>query len=101
MAKGYILFTESIRDRAGYDGYVGKALPTIVKSGGKPIIVADDPEVLEGKWHGTRTVVLEFDSVEAARKWYQSSAYQAVIGERHASTDANVVIVSGFEMPAG
>lgn len=50
---------------------------------------------------GTRTAVLEFDSVEAARKWYRSPEYQKVREERHASaTDRNGVIVSGFEMPS-
>ena len=46
-----------------------------------------------------RTVVLEFDSEDAARNWYESPAYQAVVGERHASAATNAVIVSGFEMP--
>jgi uncharacterized protein (DUF1330 family) len=99
MPKGYAIFTETIRDQAGYDGYVEKALPTIVESGGRPIVVHDDPEVLEGQSPGSRIVVLEFDSVDAARDWYNSPAYQAVVGERHASTDADAVIVAGFEMP--
>jgi hypothetical protein len=29
MPKGYVIFTEEFRDRATYDGYVAKALPTI------------------------------------------------------------------------
>lgn len=100
MPRGYVIFTEVIRDQAGYDSYVGKALPTILASGGRAIVVHDDPEVLEGEWHGSRTVVLEFDSVEAARAWYESPDYQRVIAERHASADANAAIVGGFEMPA-
>lgn len=99
MPSGYVIFTEVIRDPARLDGYVQKALPTIVRSGGRPIIVQDDPEVIEGKWHGTRTVVLEFESVEAARNWYRSPEYQAVVGERHACAESNAVIVGGFQMP--
>jgi uncharacterized protein (DUF1330 family) len=101
MPRGYVIFTEEIRDQAGYDSYVQKALPTILQSGGRPIVVHDGPELLEGQWHDGRTVVLEFESVQAAEDWYNSSAYQAVIGERHASTEANAVIVSEFEMPGG
>ena len=59
MPKGYAIFTETIRDQAGYDGYVQKAVPTILRSGGRPIVVYDDPEVIEGQWHGRRTVILE------------------------------------------
>ncbi len=100
MPKGYAIFTETINDQGRYDGYVQKALPTLIQSGGRPIVIHDGPEVLEGNWHGTRTVILEFDSVDAARNWYHSPAYQAIVGERHASTDANAAIVGGFEMPA-
>ena len=100
MPKGYAIFTETIQDQARYDAYVEKAIPTIVESGGRPIVVHDDPEVLEGQSPGSRIVVLEFDSVEAARNWYSSPAYQAVVGERHASAEADAVIVAGFEMPS-
>ncbi len=99
MAKGYAIFTEVITDQQRYDAYVEKALPTILRSGGRPIVVHDEPERIEGEWHGTRTVVLEFDSVDAARTWYGSPEYQSVVGERHAAAEANAVIVGGFEMP--
>lgn len=99
MAKGYVIVTEEIHDQAGYDGYVSKALPTILEAGGRVLVVHDDPEVIEGNWHGTRVVMLEFDSVEAARDWYNSPGYQAIVGERHASADANAAIVAEFEMP--
>lgn len=99
MPNGYVIFTEVIHDQARFDSYIQKALPTILQHGGRPIIVHDDPEVIEGAWHGTRTVVLEFDSEEAARNWYRSSDYQKVVGERHACTESNAVIVRGFQMP--
>ena len=56
--------------------------------------------MIEGKWHGTRTVIIEFDSVEAAKAWYNSDEYQAVVGLRHAAAESNAVIVAGFEMPS-
>ena len=34
---------------------------------------------LEGEWHGTQTVLLEFESVEAAKEWYYSDAYQEAV----------------------
>jgi antibiotic biosynthesis monooxygenase (ABM) superfamily enzyme len=46
-----------------------------------------------------RTIVLEFESVDAARKWYNSREYQAIIGERHACSEGNAAIVAGLEMP--
>jgi uncharacterized protein (DUF1330 family) len=99
MAKGYAVFTVVIHDEGRYQGYVEKAGQTIGKSGGRLIVVDDSPEVLEGKWHGVRTVVLEFDSVEAARSWYNSADYQAIVKERLASAEANAVILRGIEPP--
>jgi uncharacterized protein (DUF1330 family) len=99
MAKGYFIFTEEIKDHERMDAYAGKAIPTVIQSGGKPIVVEDNAEVIEGKWYGSRTVILEFDSVDAAKSWYNSDEYQALIGERHAAAEGNAVIVSGFEMP--
>lgn len=100
MPKGYAIVTVAIHDQVGMDAYVQEALPTVLQSGGRPIVVQDNPEVIEGQWHGSRTVVLEFDSVEAVRAWYRSPEYQSVIGQRHAAADANAVFVGGFEMPS-
>jgi uncharacterized protein (DUF1330 family) len=97
MAKGYVIFTEDVGDAAGMDAYVGKALPTIAKSGGRPIVFDPSPAVLEGSWHGPQTVVLEFDSVDVAKAWYQSEEYQAIISDRQAAATANAVIVSGMD----
>lgn len=99
MPKGYVIFATKIKDQVAYDEYVQKALPTVLQAGGRPIVVYDGPEVIEGAWHGGRTVVLEFNSMEAARTWHDSPAYQAVVGELHAAAEVNGVIVGEFEMP--
>ena len=101
MPKGYVIFTEDIRDEAGMNVYAQQAVPTIMQAGGRVIVADDAPEPIEGSWHGKRTVVLEFDSVEAARNWYRSPDYQGCVGARHAAADSNAAIVAGFEMPAG
>jgi len=98
MAKGYIIFTEVIRDQGRYDGYVQQVVQTISQAGGRIIAVQDGPDILEGQWPGWRTVVLEFDSVEAAHQWYNSPEYQAIIGERHASAEANAVVLQGVDL---
>ena len=99
MPNGYVIFTTDIHDQAGFDAYAQKALPTLMQAGARPIIVDDNPEVLEGRWHGTRTVVVEFESVETARTWYRSAGYQAIVSERHKAAETNVVIGAGFVMP--
>jgi uncharacterized protein (DUF1330 family) len=101
MPKGYVIMTETIRDSAGMEAYGQQSFPTMMRAGGQVLIADDAAEVLEGDWSSTRTVVLEFESVDAARDWYRSADYQAAIPLRQAAADTNIVIVSGFEMPAG
>ena len=40
-------------------------------------------------------VIIEFPDVQAAKDWYESPAYQAVVGERLAATEGRAVIVAG------
>ena len=53
-------------------------------------------EALEGQWHGTQTVLLEFESVEAAKEWYYSDEYQAAAKLRQAAADCNGIVISGL-----
>ena len=101
MPKGYVILTEAIRDRAGMDAYGQAARPSMSGHAVSVIAVDRAPQVLEGEWHGDQTVMLEFESVEAARDWYTSAAYQAAAPLRRAAADCNAVIISGFEPPGG
>jgi uncharacterized protein (DUF1330 family) len=95
MPKGYVILTEAIKDPAGMAAY-GKAARSAMGNGVTILSVDRKPQVLEGTWHGDQTVVLEFESVEAARAWYKSEEYQKAAKLRQAAADCNAVIVSGF-----
>jgi uncharacterized protein (DUF1330 family) len=94
VAKGYVILTEAIKDPEGMKAY-GKAAGGAM-SGATILAVDTSPKVIEGTWHGDQTVVLEFESVEAARAWYESEGYQAAAKLRQAAADCNAVILSGF-----
>jgi uncharacterized protein (DUF1330 family) len=94
MPKGYVILTEAIKDPEGMKAY-GRAAGAAM--GGVKILAVDTtPETIEGTWHGDQTVVLEFESVEAAHAWYESEAYQNAAKLRHDAADCNAVIISGF-----
>ena len=66
MPKGYVIITEDIKDPAGMAEYAklaGKAM-----AGSTLLSFDQKPEVLEGRWHGSQTVVLEFGSVSLSPK---------------------------------
>lgn len=94
MPKGYVILTEEIKDPEGMKAY-GKAARQAM-SDAKVVAVDTKPQVLEGSWHGHQTVVLEFESVDAARAWYESEAYQNAAKLRQAAANTNVVILSGL-----
>lgn len=100
MPKGYVILTEAIKDQHGMDGYGQASAPSLVQGGAAVLAVDTQPDVLEGEWHGDRTVVLEFESVEAARAWYTSAAYEKAKPLRQAAADSNVVLLSGFDAGA-
>src|ERR1700721_3676564 len=87
MPKGYVILTESIKDPEGMKAY-GRAAGAAM--GGVNILAVDTKAaVIEGTWHGDQTVVLEFESVDAARAWYESEAYQKAAKLRKAPAALN------------
>ena len=52
-------------------------------------------ETLEGDWQPTRVVVLEFPSLEQARRWYNSEAYRDPKALRFKTARTNLILVDG------
>ncbi|CAI7974623.1 MULTISPECIES: DUF1330 domain-containing protein [unclassified Parafrankia] len=100
MPKGYVILTEAIKDPEGMAAYSRLSGPSVAAAGAKVLAVDEDVQLLEGEWHGNRTVVLEFPSADEARAWYESDDYQRAKPVRQAAADCNAVLLSGFEMPA-
>jgi uncharacterized protein (DUF1330 family) len=94
VPKGYVVITEDVKDPAGMGEYAKLAAKTMAGA----TILAFDPNVeqIEGEWHGTQTVLLEFESVEAARDWYNSDGYQEAAKLRQAAADCNGAILNGL-----
>jgi uncharacterized protein (DUF1330 family) len=96
VPKGYVILTEAIHDQTGMDAYGEASRAALIEFGGRVLVVDEKVEVLEGEWHGTRTVIVEYETVEKAREWYQSASYQEALPLRQAASECNVVIASGF-----
>jgi uncharacterized protein (DUF1330 family) len=94
VPKGYVLLTETITDPAGMGAYAKAAGSAM--AGATILAVDQKPAVIEGSWECTQTVLLEFDSVQAANDWYYSDAYQAAAKLRQAAATCNGVILNGF-----
>jgi uncharacterized protein (DUF1330 family) len=93
----YVIVQLSIHDRDRYDVYAGALVATMTPHGGSVLVADDAPRVLEGEWSGSRVVVLRFPDRAAFGTWASSPEYQAIVGDRHASSDAVITLVRGLD----
>ena len=91
----YFVAQVEIHDRAGYERYMQEAAGAGAPPGMKLLAMDDQPTLLEGKWHGPRTVILEFPSEEAFRSWYDSPTYRAAAKLRWGATTSNAAVIHG------
>jgi uncharacterized protein (DUF1330 family) len=93
----YVIVQLSIHDRDRYDVYAAAFPPVLAQYGGTALAADDAPRVLEGEWPGHRVVLLSFPDRDAFRAWASSAEYQAIVGDRHASSEAVVTLVRGLD----
>ena len=91
----YVIGDIEITDPAVFQEYQRLAPPLIAKYGGKYLVRGGEMEKIEGEWNLKRMVVLEFESVERAKEFYDSEDYEPVKQIRLRSSNSNVVIVEG------
>jgi uncharacterized protein (DUF1330 family) len=48
-----------------------------------------------GDWAPLRVVVMEFDDVDAAKRWYESDEYQQAIPIRQGASTTGILVVEG------
>ena len=79
-----------------YREYQAGAGPTIQASGAELVSFDVGAETVEGSPPGPQTVIIKFESTEAAKAWYNSDEYQAVVGKRLEATDGFAVIAQSM-----
>lgn len=92
----YAIFDADIHDQAGMDEYLRQVPATLKQYGAKLRVVTSNVETIEGDWTPRRIVILEFDNMDAARIWYNSPEYRAVLPLRLNASHDRVVLVEGM-----
>jgi len=91
----YLIANVDIRDSEKIKEYL-KATPAIIRQfGGKFLVRGGDFEICEGDWNPKRLVVVEFESMQKAREFYNSPEYKAIIDLRQSSAYTEWVFVDG------
>jgi uncharacterized protein (DUF1330 family) len=91
----YLIVETDITDPEQYEHYKAASPGAIAAHGGRFVVRGGDLAVLEGDWTPKRLVVVEFDDLETAKRFYESPEYQAAIKLREGAANLNMVAVEG------
>jgi len=91
----YVIANVNVHDAASFEEYRRQVPATIAKHGGRYLVRGGRVEHIEGAWNPTRLVVLEFPSIEQARRWYDSEDYRGPKALRMKSALTDVIFVEG------
>jgi uncharacterized protein (DUF1330 family) len=92
----YFIALVDIADREQFSLYEQGFMEIFARYGGTILAVDDNPNVLEGAWPHTRTVLMSFPSTEDLERWYRSPEYQSIARHRFAASRADVVVIKAL-----
>ena len=94
MAKGYLVANIRVTNQDKFQEFSGMAGPAIKKYGGKVLARGPVADRLEGDVDGI-VMMIEFETKDAATKFYYSEEYQAAKAVREACSDTDFMIMEG------
>ncbi len=91
----YVLAEIEITNPEGYKQYTAQVPATIARYGGRFLTRGGAVEALEGEWPARRRVLIEFPSMDVARKWWSSTEYAGPKAMRQANSNARLLLLEG------
>ncbi len=91
----YVISDIDVQDPEGYKEYIKAAPPTVQMFGGRYLARGGPNETLEGEWQAKRLVILEFEDLQKAKAWVNSTEYAPARALRHKYAKTNMVVVEG------
>ena len=93
----YFIANIKIHDPKEYQRYINEAEQVFSKFKGKYLAVDNAPELLEGNWDYTRSVIIEFISKADFHDWYNSDDYQRILKHRLKAAECDTILVKGLD----
>lgn len=93
----YVIVETDITHPEQYELYKAASPAAIAAGGGRFLVRGGELAVLEGDWSPSRVVVLEFEDLEAAKRWYDSQAYQEARKLREGAAKFRMIAVQGVD----
>ena len=92
----YVIAQIEITDPDRYAEYAVQVPTTIARHGGRYLARGGKSETLEGRQTGKRIAIVEFDSYERAKDWYESEDYRGPKALRQGASISSLVLVDGL-----
>jgi len=92
----YLIAEVEVTDPAAYEDYRKQVPPIIAKYGGKYLARGGKVESKEGGWTPPRFVIVEFPTMEQARKFYDSPEYAPVLAIRKKASKSRLILAEGL-----
>ena len=96
MTKCYMVADVTITNPGPYVEYQKKVPAIVAQYGGKYLARAGSLHHLEGDLGIKRMVIVEFESMDAARRFYESAEYAPLLKLRKETTQSQVAFVEGY-----
>jgi len=91
----YVIVDLTVTDLPTMEEYRKRVPATLAAYGGRFLVRGGAHETVEGDWKPNRLVVLEFPSMDHAKRWYHSEEYREPLAMRLRAGHANMVMVEG------
>jgi uncharacterized protein (DUF1330 family) len=91
----YIIVDLTVTDLPIMEEYRKLVPGTLARYGGRFLVRGGAHQTVEGDWKPNRMVVLEFPSMEQAKRWYDSEEYREPKAMRLRAGRANMIMVEG------
>ncbi|MSQ63874.1 MAG: DUF1330 domain-containing protein [Betaproteobacteria bacterium] len=91
----FVIVEVNVTDPQLFQEYAKGVPSTIAAYGGKYLVRGGSVDPKEGGWTPKRVVVLEFPSMDQARRWYGSVEYAPLLAMRLKAADSKLILVDG------
>jgi uncharacterized protein (DUF1330 family) len=92
----YIVANVTVTDPAAFEAYRRLAQEAIAHHGGRYLVRGGATAALEGEPKPARVVVLEFPTVDAAKRFYNSPEYLTARRARDGAARIDMFVVEGY-----
>lgn len=96
MSAYFFLDISKINDEAKMEEYRSGVFTTVEQYRGRYLIIGGEQKSLEGNWQPTFPVLIEFENLDQANRWYNSDEYRDLLKLRLEATEGSCVLIDGY-----